>query len=408
MLLTNCADAIRAKSGERNGAHADEPAVGAAPPCDLASSLDAFIAPDYRLGHQPLSAIQRPCNSAAHALVSPGPRVDVRFLAGAASPAALAPSGDRPIGLATPTRLWDDRGRRMNAEASQEQVRVGLLGVGLMGSAMAHRLLDRGIAVIAWDRDAEQLRALEARGGEPAEGPSEVVSGAGAVITMLPTADVILDVVRPLLDDWPEGAIWLQMSSVGASEADQLAQVAEAHAVRLVDAPVSGSTHPAEEGQLTILASGPDSARTAVEPIFDALASRVLWVGEAGMGSRLKLAANHWMITMVAALAESMHLCQAMGLDQEQFIALLDGGPLGSVYALQKLDEMQRHQYPAGFPVRLALKDLELVREVEQTSRAAMPLLDAVLERFATANESLADQDLAAIYELGGPAKDLS
>src|SRR5664279_1643693 len=111
MLLTNCADAIRAKSGERNGAHADEPAVVAAPPCGLASSLDAFIAPDYRLGHQPLSAIQRPCNSAAHALVSPGPPVDVRFLAGAASPAALAPSGDRRIGLAAPTRLWDHRGR---------------------------------------------------------------------------------------------------------------------------------------------------------------------------------------------------------------------------------------------------------------------------------------------------------
>jgi 3-hydroxyisobutyrate dehydrogenase len=209
-------------------------------------------------------------------------------------------------------------------------------------------------------------------------------------------------VVGQLLEDWPESTVWLQMSSVGAAEADQLTQVAEAHTVRLVDAPVSGSTHPAEEGELTILASGPDSARTAVEPIFDALASRVLWVGEAGMGSRLKLAANHWMITMVAALAESMHVCQAMGLDQQQFIALLDGGPLGSVYAVQKLDEMRRHDYPAGFPVRLAVKDLELVREVEQSSGAAMPLLEAVLERFVAASPDLADQDLAAIYELGG------
>jgi 3-hydroxyisobutyrate dehydrogenase len=293
----------------------------------------------------------------------------------------------------------------VSAEADQEQVRVGLLGVGLMGSAMAHRLLDRGIAVVAWDRDSEHLRALEGRGGEPAEGPSEVVSGAGVVITMLPTAAVVLDVVEPLLEDWPEDTIWLQMSSVGAAEADQLTQVAEAHAVRLVDAPVSGSTHPAEEGELTILASGPDSARTAVEPVFDALASRVLWVGEAGMGSRLKLAANHWMIVMVAALAESMQLCEGMGLDQQQFVALLDGGPLGSVYALQKLDEMRRHDYPAGFPVRLALKDLELVREVEQSSRASMPLLEAVLERFVTASQDVADQDLAAIYELGGPAK---
>lgn len=293
----------------------------------------------------------------------------------------------------------------MNGKPNQEKVRVGLLGLGLMGSAMAHRLLDRGIAVIAWDRDADHVRGLEGRGGQPAEGPSEVVSGAGVVITMLPTAAVVLDVVEPLLEDWPEGTIWLQMSSVGAAEADQLGQVAEAHAVRLVDAPVSGSTHPAEEGELTILASGPDSARTAVEPIFDALASRVLWVGEAGMGSRLKLVANHWMITMVAALAESMHLCEGMGLDQQQFIALLDGGPLGSVYALQKLDEMRRHEYPAGFPVRLGLKDLELVREVEQSSQATVPLLHAVLETFMTASQDLADQDLAAIYELDGPAK---
>jgi 3-hydroxyisobutyrate dehydrogenase len=103
---------------------------------------------------------------------------------------------------------------------------------------------------------------------------------------------------------------------------------------------------------------------------------------------------------MVAALAESMRLCQAMGLDQHYFIELLEDGPLGSAYSLQKLDEMRRHEYPAGFPVRLALKDLELVIEVQQSSKATMPLLDVVLERFTTASSDFADQDLAAIYEL--------
>ncbi len=305
-----------------------------------------------------------------------------------------------PNGRATPVSTSNDREQQMNGKSSQEKVRVGLLGVGLMGSAMAGRLLDRGIGVVGWDRDAEPLRVLEGRGGQPAATPSEALTGSGIVITMLPTADIVLDVVEPLLEDWPQDTVWLQMSSVGAAEADRLAQVAAAHGISLVDAPVSGSTHPAEQGQLTILASGPDTARTAVEPIFDALASRVLWVGEAGMGSRLKMAANHWMITMVGALAESMHLCEAMGLDQQQFIELLDGGPLGSAYAVQKLEEMRRHEYPAGFPVRLALKDLQLVREVEQSSSAAMPLLDVVLERFMAAGQNLADQDLAAIYEL--------
>jgi 3-hydroxyisobutyrate dehydrogenase len=288
----------------------------------------------------------------------------------------------------------------MSTQTPPTQIRVGLLGLGLMGSAMAHRLLDQGIAVIGWDRNPDHVRELQDHGGERGETPAEVVNGAGVVITMLPTAEVIFDVVTPLLKDWPKDTTWLQMSSVGAAEADQLTRAADADAVTLVDAPVSGSTHPAETGQLTILASGPDSARAVVQPIFDALASRVLWVGAAGMGSRLKLAANHWMITMVAGLAESMHLCQEMGLDQQAFIELLDGGPLGSAYALQKLDEMRHHEYPAGFPVRLALKDLELVSEVQQSSGATMPLLDVVLERFTAASAEFADQDLAAIYEL--------
>ena len=195
------------------------------------------------------------------------------------------------------------------------------------------------------------------------------------------------------------------MSSVGAAEADRLVEVATAHDVTLFDAPVSGSTHPAEEGHLTILASGPEAARGQVEPVFEALGSRVQWVGEAGMGSRLKLAANNWMIAMVAALAETMHLCQLMGLEEQQFATLLDGGPLGSSYGLEKLGEMQRHQYPAGFPVRLALKDLKLVREVASGAGVELPVLDAVLERMTDAENSHPDDDLAAVYELKLPSR---
>jgi 3-hydroxyisobutyrate dehydrogenase len=290
----------------------------------------------------------------------------------------------------------------MSTNGNHGQTRVGLLGVGLMGSAMAQRLLAKGISVTAWDRNPEKTRALEEHGAQSAERPVDVISGSAVVITMLPTADVIFEVVEPLLEKWPHGTIWAQMSSVGASEADQMTWLAEANDVILVDAPVSGSTRPALDGQLTILASGPGSARNAVKPVFDALASKIFWVGEAGMGSRLKLAANNWMVAGVAALAESMQLCDAMGLDRRHFVELLDGGPLGSAYAMQKLDEMQRHEYPAGFPVRLALKDLLLVREVADAASAEMPVLDAALERFTVANRDLANQDLAAVYEVAG------
>jgi 3-hydroxyisobutyrate dehydrogenase len=122
------------------------------------------------------------------------------------------------------------------------------------------------------------------------------------------------------------------------------------------------------------------------------------------MGSRLQLAANNRMIATVAALAETMHLCQLMGLDGQQFVALVDGEPLGSSYGLEKLDEMRRREYPAGFPVRLALKDLKLVREVAQSSGVEMPIRDAVLERFGDVGNSHGDDDLAAVYELKLPS----
>jgi 3-hydroxyisobutyrate dehydrogenase len=288
---------------------------------------------------------------------------------------------------------------------AQSDVRVGLLGTGLMGTAMPHRLLDQGVGVIAWNRNPARARPLAQHGAEIAATASEVVGTSAAVITMLPTAEVVLAVVEPLLDEWPEETIWLQMSSVAAAEAGRLAEIAAAHRVTVFDAPVSGSTRPAEEGRLTILASGPDRARAQAEPVFDALGSQVQWVGEVGMGSRLKLAANHWMIAMVTALAETMHLCKLMGFDEQQFITLLDGGPLGSSYGVEKLGEMRLHDHPAGFPVRLALKDLKLVREVAMSSGVELPVLDAVLERMGDVENRHADDDLAAVYELKLPSR---
>jgi 3-hydroxyisobutyrate dehydrogenase len=285
---------------------------------------------------------------------------------------------------------------------------VGMLGVGLMGSAMGLRLLEQDIEVVAWDRTAEHVSALETAGGRAAASPQDALASASAVITMLPTAEIVLGVVEPLLPNWPEGTVWLQMSSVGADEADRLTRVAQEHHVTIVDAPVSGSTHPAREGHLTILASGPDSVRDRLRPVLAGLSSRVMWVGEAGMGSRLKLAANHWMVASVTAVAESMHLCEAMGLDQQPFVELLEDGPLGSPYIREKLLEMRSRDYPAGFPVRLALKDLELVGEVEEVSAAEMPVLDVTRERFSVAVSEHADEDLAVVYELGWHARQRS
>lgn len=276
---------------------------------------------------------------------------------------------------------------------------VGLIGVGLMGQEMGRRLIDCGIAVTAWDREPEHVQRLCEAGGERADSPRAAVEAGTVAITMLPTAEIVLEVLADVLEDWPKETVWLQMSSVGASESDTLAAAAADHGVTQFDAPVSGSTQVARAGKLTVLASGPEEGRAAVMPVLEALGS-VHWVGPAGKGSRLKLAVNNWMVASVTALAETLALCEAMDLDADHLVSLLDGGPLGSPYGVQKLGEMREGSYPAGFPVRLALKDLELVEEVAEQEQLSLPLLGVLLDRFRAAEAGgHADEDLAAVFE---------
>lgn len=276
---------------------------------------------------------------------------------------------------------------------------VGLIGVGLMGYEMGRRLMDSGIAVTAWDREPEHVQRLCGAGAHRAESVRAAVEAGTVAITMLPTAEIVLDVLAEVLEDWPEGTVWLQMSSVGATESDTLAAAAVDHGVTQFDAPVSGSTQVARAGKLTVLASGAENDRETVLPVLEALGS-VHWVGPAGKGSRLKLAVNNWMVASVTALAETLALCEAMDLDPDHLVSLLDGGPLGSPYGVQKLGEMREGSYPAGFPVRLALKDLQLVEEVATHAELTLPLLGVLLDRFRAAEAGgHADQDLAAVFE---------
>ena len=260
-------------------------------------------------------------------------------------------------------------------------------------------MIDSGIAVTAWDREPEHLERLCEAGAHRVDSPRAAVGSGTVAITMLPTADIVLEDLADALADWPSETVWLQMSSVGATESDRLAAAATDHDITQFDAPVSGSTQVARAGELTVLASGPEAGRDVVAPVLEALGS-VHWVGPAGKGSRLKLAVNNWMVGSVAALAETLALCEAMDLDPEHLVSLLDGGPLGSPYGVQKLGEMRERSYPAGFPVRLAVKDLQLVKEVAEQAELTLPLLEVLLERFGTAGAGgHADEDLAAVFE---------
>ncbi len=137
----------------------------------------------------------------------------------------------------------------------------------------------------------------------------------------------------------------------------------------LLDAPVSGSKEPAEQGQLTIFASGPDDARSRVTPLFDALGQRTIWVGPLGAGSQLKLVNNALLAFSAEDLGTSIALARRLGLETETVIDALRGGPLVSPWEAAKLHRMAWGEYSAQFALALALKDVHLALEAVDANR---------------------------------------
>jgi len=262
--------------------------------------------------------------------------------------------------------------------------RVALLGTGIMGAGMAERLLDQGFAVDVWDRTPAATARLAERGATAHAEAAFAVRSAEAVVTMLPTADAVTDVMlrQNVLASVAPDAVWAQMGTIGVEATERLInEVAERRPdVDFVDAPVSGTREPARNGQLTILASGPDRARKTIEPVFNALGQRVLWLGEAGLGMRLKLVLNTWLAFEIEAAAEASATADRLGVPYATLLAAVQGGPLASDTALARLAKMESSDHSPQFPLEWALKDLELTEAA--SGRDAIPVATAIADRW--------------------------
>jgi len=268
--------------------------------------------------------------------------------------------------------------------------RVAVLGTGIMGSAMARNLLAAGLPTTVWDRSQETADRLAALGAVAAPSPAEAVREARAVITMLPTADVVESVVFDghVAEAFAPGAVWAQMGTIGL---DATARIAGRLArlrpdVAFVDAPVSGSKGPAESGQLLILASGPDIARSALEGPFAAIGRATVWLGEAGQGSRLKLVVNAYMSTLIEGVAEAIELAGRLGVSTGMLDQAIEGGPLDAPIADAKLHKIERGDFAPEFPLEWALKDVDLA--LEAAGGDALPLLSALSRQWHAAVEA--------------------
>jgi 3-hydroxyisobutyrate dehydrogenase len=278
--------------------------------------------------------------------------------------------------------------------------RVAVLGTGTMGAPMARNLLHAGFGVRVWNRTLAKAPALAVDGARPASDPAEAATGADVLITMLSDGATVEDVMTGpdgALSMLHSGAIWIQMRTVGVEWTDRLADLADLHGVAFVDAPVSGSSKPADRGELEILAAGALEVRPRVQPIFDVLGRRTVWLDRVGDGSRLKLALNNWLVVLVEAMSETLTFSEALCPEPRVFLETIAGGPLASAYAMTKGTAMLDEDFVPGFPLRHAVKDAELAMSAAYRHGAELTLTEALLPRWREAVvEGHGDEDVAA------------
>ena len=287
---------------------------------------------------------------------------------------------------------------------------IALLGAGRMGAPIARNALGAGFPVTVWNRTRAKAEALADSGARVASSPAEAVEHAEVVITMLADGAATEDAMSGpagALGTLRPGSVWIQMATIGVGWTERLAERAAERQVDFVDAPVSGSEGPARDGELEVLASGPQELRALREPIFDAIGRETVWLGPAGQGTRLKLVLNNWLATQVQATAETIALAEALGLRSHLVTDTLADSPLGSPYAVAKGRAMTAGEFEPGFALRLAVKDVALAIEAAYEQRLELPL---TLATAVVWTEAIAaghgDEDVSAVITAASKAAD--
>jgi 3-hydroxyisobutyrate dehydrogenase len=277
---------------------------------------------------------------------------------------------------------------------------TAFLGVGTMGHGMATSALRAGIPTIVWNRESRATRDLAELGADVAETAADAARRAEIVVTMVTDAGAVISIARDqgMLAALAPGTIWVQMSTIGVEGIEQVATIVETERpdVILLDAPVSGSKVPAEQGQLTIFASGPEGVRSRVDPLFEALGQRTIWVGAVGAGSRLKLVNNTWLAFTSEAVASSIALARRLGLGTETVVGALDGSTLVSPWQVANLQRIAKDDYSTQFGLSLALKDVHLALQAADDGRFAA-LASLADEWQKAVDDGLGDQDLTVM-----------
>lgn len=278
-------------------------------------------------------------------------------------------------------------------------MKIAVLGTGLMGAPIAANLAAAGHEVRVWNRTRAKAEPLAAQGATVADTPAGAVDGVEIVLTMLNDGAAVTATMQDAAESLPHDAVWIQSSTVGVEATDDHVALARSLGLEFVDAPVLGSVKPAQEGKLVVLAAGAEELRERVQPVFDVIGARTIWVGEAGAASRLKLVANSWVLALTAAVGEAVSLAEGSGIDPKLFLEAVSGGAMDCAYLQMKGNAIMAKSFEPAFTVQNALKDALLVNEAAVRAGVQLDVAQASAARLNRAvTRGHGAEDMAASY----------
>ncbi|GAY09112.1 NAD(P)-dependent oxidoreductase [Pseudonocardia sp. N23] len=263
---------------------------------------------------------------------------------------------------------------------------IGFLGLGLMGTPMALRLARAGTPLVVWNRTPSRCAPLREAGADVAADPAEVFARADVVLMMLAHAaaiDVVLHRGTPTFAGLVRGRTLVHMGTTAPGFSQDLAADVRAAGGRYVEAPVSGSRVPAEQGELVAMLAGDDDAVAAVRPLLAPTCRETVPCGAVPGALLTKLAVNLYLVTMVTGLAEAFHFADRNGLDLDVVRAVLDAGPMASDVSRVKAAKLVDGDVTAQAAAADVAHNARLVTDAARAVGIASPLIDVCRELFA-------------------------
>jgi 3-hydroxyisobutyrate dehydrogenase-like beta-hydroxyacid dehydrogenase len=281
--------------------------------------------------------------------------------------------------------------------------KLGFIGLGNMGSAMAKNLVRGGFDVTVWNRTPVKCAALTDLGAKKAESPAQLVRECTVTFAMVSdpaSAEEVCFGEQGILEGIGPGKGYIDMSTVDAATSLKIAEAVTGAGGRFLEAPVSGSKKPAEDGTLIILAAGDQSLFDDAKPCLEKMGKKILYLGGVGNGARMKLIVNMIMGVMMAGLCEGLSLGNRAGLDASEILDVIGAGGMANPMFSLKGELITRGDFTTAFPLKHMQKDMRLA--VSLGDQLDQPLFSAAAanELFKKAKQlGFSEEDFSAVYK---------